>query len=58
MAKQLELNFNDKTPTFTEWLTAINIERSKNSESPLSLEKGVERYRALVKSNFFNPHWS
>ena len=54
MAKQFELNFNDKTPTFTEWLTATNYEHSRNGEKPYSLEKGVEVYKKLVKSDFFN----
>jgi len=54
MAKQLELNFNDKTPSFMEWLIETNSEHRKNEEKEYSVSEGVEVYKRLVKSNFFN----
>lgn len=54
MAKQLELMFNDKTPSFIEWLTETNSEHRKNGEKEYRVSEGVEIYKKLVKSNFFN----
>jgi len=53
MAKQLELNFDDNTPTFIEWFTAVNVEHHKHGEKPYTISEGVEVYKKLVKSNFF-----
>jgi len=52
--KQLELNFNDNTPTFNDWLTETRAEQKKLGEKPYTVSQGVEVYKKLVKSNFFN----
>lgn len=53
MAKQLELNFDETVPTFTEWFTAVNVEHQKYGEKPYSISEGVKVYKNLVKSDFF-----
>ena len=52
--KQLELNFNDCTPTFKEWLSEVNYELSKNGEKTYSYKEGKSIYAELVKQDFFN----
>lgn len=52
--KQLELNFNDNTPSFNEWLRETHSEQRKLGEKPYSVSEGAEVYKQLVKANFFN----